>query len=61
MLDEFSIDGATMMGAPGDGFYSTPGLGLNEMRLAYVLNQEDLSKAMRILAEGIETYNKIKE
>ncbi|MDD5625101.1 MAG: pyridoxal phosphate-dependent aminotransferase [Candidatus Cloacimonetes bacterium] len=61
MLDEFSIDGATMMGAPGDGFYSTPSLGLNEMRLAYVLNQEDLSKAMRILAEGIETYNKIKE
>ena len=60
MLDEFSIDGATMMGAPGDGFYATPGLGLNEMRLAYVLNQEDLSKAMRILAEGIETYNKIK-
>lgn len=60
MLDEFSIDGATMMGAPGDGFYATPGLGLNEMRLAYVLNQEDLSKAMHILAEGIETYNKLK-
>jgi len=60
MLDEFSIDGATMMGAPGDGFYATPGLGLNEMRLAYVLNQEDLSKAMHILTEGIEAYNKIK-
>jgi aspartate aminotransferase len=49
-----------MMGAPGDGFYATPGLGLNEMRLAYVLNQEDLSKAMHILTEGIEAYNKIK-
>ena len=61
MLDEFSIDGATMMGAPGDGFYATPGLGLNEMRLAYVLNQEDLSKAMHILTEGIEAYNKIKD
>lgn len=60
MLDEFSIDGATMMGAPGDGFYATPGLGLNEMRLAYVLNQEDLSKAMHILTEGIEAYNNIK-
>ena len=60
MLDEFSIDGATMMGAPGDGFYATPGLGLNEMRLAYVLNHEDLSKAMHILTEGIEAYNKIK-
>ncbi|MFO8144615.1 MAG: pyridoxal phosphate-dependent aminotransferase, partial [Candidatus Syntrophosphaera sp.] len=60
MLDEFSIDGETVMGAPAEGFYSTPGLGRNEMRLAYVLNKEELSKAMHILARGVEEYKKLR-
>lgn len=60
MLDEFSIDGETVMGAPAEGFYSTPGLGCNEMRLAYVLNKEELGKAMHILARGVEEYKKLR-
>jgi aspartate aminotransferase len=60
MLDEFSIDGETVMGAPAEGFYSTPGLGRNEMRLAYVLNKEELGKAMHILARGVEEYKKLR-
>ncbi|MGC9361722.1 MAG: pyridoxal phosphate-dependent aminotransferase [Candidatus Syntrophosphaera sp.] len=61
MLDEFEIDGETVMGAPAEGFYSTPGLGKNEMRLAYVLNKEELGRAMHILARGIEEYKRIKQ
>ncbi|MBW6514103.1 MAG: pyridoxal phosphate-dependent aminotransferase [Candidatus Syntrophosphaera sp.] len=58
LLDEYSIDGETVMGAPAEGFYATPGLGRNEMRLAYVLNEDELRKAMRILTQGIQEYNK---
>jgi aspartate aminotransferase len=58
MLTDFSLDGETTMIAPGPGFYATPGKGQNEARIAYVLNVNDLKKAMRCLAEGIETYNK---
>ncbi len=57
MLTDFSLDGETTMIAPGPGFYATPGKGLDEARIAYVLNVNDLKKAMRILAKGIETYN----
>lgn len=46
LLEEFSYDGQTIMLAPASGFYSTPGLGKNEVRLAYVLNVEDINKAM---------------
>jgi len=42
--------------APEDGFYSTPGLGKNEVRIAYVLNVEDIKKAMNIIAKGLKTY-----
>ena len=42
---------------PGEGFYTTPGKGVNEARLAYVLKHDDLVRAMRVLAEGIEAYN----
>jgi aspartate aminotransferase len=56
MLKEFSVDGETVMMAPAEGFYATPGLGKNEARLAYVLNNKDLSKAMDILKAGLEAY-----
>jgi len=58
MLTDFNLDGETTMIAPGPGFYATPGKGQNEARIAYVLNVDDLKKAMRALAKGIETYNK---
>lgn len=57
MLEEFEIDGETVMAAPADGFYATEGLGRDEIRIAYVLEPEKLNKAMNILAEGIEAYN----
>ena len=60
MLTDFSLDGATTMIAPGPGFYATPGKGCDEARIAYVLGVEHLRRAMRILAAGIETYNKTK-
>jgi aspartate aminotransferase len=60
MLSDFSSDGATTMIAPGPGFYATKGMGKDEARIAYVLNVEDLKKAMRILAKGVEAYKKVK-
>lgn len=56
LLEEFELDGETVMLAPAAGFYSTPGLGLDEVRIAYVLNRDDLGRAVRILAAGIEAY-----
>ena len=56
MLEEFEYEGATVMMAPGAGFYATPGLGNDEVRIAYVLNGEDLSKAMKCLEEGLNAY-----
>ena len=56
MLGNYDIDGETMMGAPGSGFYSTPGKGNDEMRIAYVLKNEDLAKAMDILKGALEAY-----
>ena len=61
MLSDFSLDGATTMIAPGPGFYATKGMGKDEARIAYVLNVDDLKKAMRILAKGVEQYRKIKD
>ncbi|MDR1648931.1 MAG: pyridoxal phosphate-dependent aminotransferase, partial [Synergistaceae bacterium] len=52
MLGTFSRDGETMMGAPGEGFYATPGIGKDEMRLAYVLKEEDLVRAGSLLKAG---------
>ncbi len=60
MLESFSYKGATVMMAPGAGFYATPGLGKNEVRVAYVLNQQDLYEAMECLGEGIIAYQKMK-
>lgn len=56
MLKEFDHDGETVMFAPAAGFYSTPGLGLNEIRIAYVLNEDSLKRAMNILKEGLAEY-----
>lgn len=60
MLTDFSLDGKTTMVAPLQGFYSTPGRGKNEVRIAYVLSTEKLRVACNVLAEGIKVYNKIK-
>lgn len=56
MLEKFSYHNETVMMAPATGFYSTPGAGLNEVRLAYVLNQEDLKKALVCLEKGLQEY-----
>jgi aspartate aminotransferase len=56
MLTDFDLDGATTMLAPANGFYSTPGLGLREARIAYVLNEDELALAMVCLAEGLNQY-----
>jgi aspartate aminotransferase len=58
LLEEFQIDNETVMAAPAEGFYATPGLGKDELRLAYILNKEDLSKAMRIFREGLQEYRR---
>jgi len=59
LLNDFNIAGETVMGAPGEGFYATAGLGRDEMRLAYVLNENELRKAMHIFARGFEEYKKL--
>lgn len=56
MLESFDHDGATVMMAPGTGFYETDGLGLDEVRIAYVLNREDLGKALDCLEAGLAAY-----
>lgn len=56
MLEEFSYENQTVMMAPATGFYSTPSAGKNQVRLAYVLNNTDLEKAMVCLAEALKVY-----
>lgn len=56
MLEEFSYQNQTVMMAPATGFYSTPSAGKNQVRLAYVLNNADLEKAMVCLAEALKVY-----
>ena len=55
-LSEFSYEGQTVMMAPASGFYTTPGLGQNEVRMAYVLKKEDLAKALIVLRKALEAY-----
>lgn len=57
LLEEFSHNGATLMMAPAAGFYFTPGKGGKEVRLAYVLNKEDISNAMDCLEAALKQYN----
>ena len=58
LLEEFEDDGDTVMFAPGAPFYETPGKGIQEVRIAYVLKQEDLERAMDLLAKGIARYQR---
>ncbi len=58
MLNDFELDRQTVMVAPGPGFYATPGKGKDEVRIAYVLNCLDLDRAMKVLAAGVEAYNR---
>lgn len=57
-LSDFSYEGETVMMAPASGFYSTPGMGRNEVRIAYVLKKEDLQRALFVLEKALEAYNK---
>lgn len=59
LLTDFEDHGETVMFSPGHSFYATPGKGVNEIRIAYVLNEKDLARAMDLLALGIEAYNRI--
>ena len=59
LFTDFETDGETVMFAPGDGFYRSPGLGKNEIRIAYVTNSDELRRSIRVLAEGIKRYNSL--
>lgn len=56
ILESFDLNGETIMVAPAAGFYSTPGVGLNEVRLAYVLKKEDLLKSAAVLKAALQAY-----
>lgn len=60
MLNEFNVDGETVMACPAEGFYATKGLGKSEIRLAYILNEHNLKKAANILKQGLEKYMEVK-
>lgn len=57
MLEKFNLDNETIMVAPAEGFYSTEGLGKNQIRIAYVLNEKDLKTSTQILKKALEKYN----
>lgn len=57
MLEEFEYKGETVMVAPAAGFYATPGMGEKEVRIAYVLEKEELKRAVEVLDAGIKAYN----
>nr|WP_315162101.1 pyridoxal phosphate-dependent aminotransferase [uncultured Flavobacterium sp.] len=57
LLETYDLNGETVMVAPAAGFYSTPGMGLNQVRIAYVLKKEDLISAVSILKSAIPVYN----
>ena len=56
LLSAFELNNKTVMVAPAEGFYATPGMGLNQIRLAYVLNKEDLKESVEIIKEALSTY-----
>ena len=58
-LTDFDYEGETIMMAPGNGFYATPGMGHDEVRIAYALNIEDLKRAVVILEKALEAYNSL--
>ena len=55
-LEEFEYEGETIMMAPASGFYTTPGAGKNQVRMAYVLKKDDLDRALIVLAKALEAY-----
>ncbi len=55
-LESFEYEGATVMMAPAAGFYTTPGAGINQVRIAYVLKKEDLERALVVLRKALEAY-----
>jgi aspartate aminotransferase len=57
MLESFSHNGSTVMMAPASGFYATKGMGKNEVRIAYVLDQKEIREAAECLAAGLEAYH----
>ncbi|ESU25238.1 aspartate aminotransferase [Flavobacterium enshiense DK69] len=57
LLESYDFNGETVMVAPAAGFYSTKGVGLDEVRIAYVLKKEDLIKSVQILNEALKVYN----
>ena len=59
LLEDFDVDGETIMVAPASGFYSTPGMGLNQIRIAYVLKETDLLKSVNILDKGLKAYKNV--
>jgi aspartate aminotransferase len=60
LLAEFELDRATVMVAPASGFYATPGAGSNEVRIAYVLKEENLRASVKILRVALETYSRLR-
>ena len=58
LLEEFEDHGETLMFAPGEGFYGTPGKGKDEIRIAYVLNEDDIRRSMELLGLAITRYQK---
>jgi aspartate aminotransferase len=58
MLEEFNYEGETVMMAPGSGFYSTRAFGEKQVRIAYVLKEEDLKRSIKIIEEGLKVYNR---
>ncbi|WP_027077728.1 pyridoxal phosphate-dependent aminotransferase [Maribacter antarcticus] len=56
LLEDFRVDNETVMVAPASGFYATPGLGKNQIRIAYVLDQTSLKRAVHILGEALKSY-----
>ncbi|WP_410879598.1 pyridoxal phosphate-dependent aminotransferase [Myroides sp. DW712] len=61
LLEEFDLNGDTVMIAPAAGFYSTPGVGLNEARMAYVLKKADLIRSAEVLKEALKVYQTIEK
>ncbi len=59
MLTDFQMNNETVMVAPAQGFYATPGKGLNEIRIAYVLKEEDLIRALKVLKAGLKKYQSL--
>lgn len=59
LLEDFDDNGETVMFAPAEGFYATEGLGRDELRIAYVLNKQDMRRGVELIRLGLEAYNRI--